>query len=116
MDKHLTDETEKTGSHTEPVAGSQNSVAFIRSDEKETPNPDEKPGKEIPPKPDEKPEKPAPETEKPDIHEMPKTRDNPEVEKTDIEEVPDINITDIPDTEIPEMPDTNIEEMPDQTA
>lgn len=115
MNKHLTDETEKTGSHTEAVAASQqNSVDFIRSEE--TPaNPDEKPGKEVPAKPDEKPEKPAPETEKPDIHEMPKTRDNPEVEKTDIDEVPDTQITEIPDTEIPEMPNTHIEEMPNQT-
>jgi outer membrane biosynthesis protein TonB len=117
MDKHLTNETEKTGLHTEAVINPQQQQwGGPTGAEKETAaNPGEKPDKEIPPKPDEKPEKPAPETEKPDIHEMPKTRDNPEVEKTDIEEMPDTDITDIPGTDITEMPDTSIEEMPDQT-
>jgi hypothetical protein len=66
--------------------------------------------------PNEKPDIVTPETEKPDVHEMPKTTDNPEVEKTDIEEVPDTEIEEIPDTEPAEMPDTHIEEMPEQTT
>ena len=120
MNNHLTDAAEKTGLHTEVFISHQlqqwDGASGITSAEKETPdNPGEKPGKEVPPKPAEKPAKPAPETEKPDVHEMPETRDNPEVEKTDIEEVPDTDITDIPETDIPEMPNTNIEEMPDQT-
>ncbi len=53
----------------------------------------------------EKPDIITPETEKPDIHEMPKTKDNPEVEKTDIDEVPNTDIPDVPDTKIEEMPD-----------
>jgi hypothetical protein len=120
MEDHLISETEKAGLQTAQVLfpqQQQRNDNGLTGEEKETPaNPGEKPGKEMPSKPEEKPEIPVPETEKPDIHEMPKTRDNPEVEKTDIDEVPDTQITDIPGTAIPEMPDTHIEEMPDQAV
>jgi hypothetical protein len=63
-------------------------------------------------KENDKPDTVTPETEKPDVHEMPKTKENPEVEKTDIEEVPDAEPEELPDTEITEIPDTHIDEMP----
>ena len=58
--------------------------------------------------PYQKPDIITPETEKPDTHEMPKTKDNPEVEKTDVDEVPD--------TKPPELPDTGVKEIPGQES
>lgn len=64
---------------------------------------------------DDKPGKVKPETEKPEVKEMPDTKEEPEVEKTDIEEVPDTEPPELPDTGGNEIPDTDIEEIPKTT-
>src|SRR6478736_674201 len=58
-----------------------------------------------------KPEKPIPETEKPDVHEIPNNK-NPEIENTDIDEVPGTEIEELPDAEPPEIPATDEKPVP----
>lgn len=51
----------------------------------------------------EKPDIITPETEKPDVHEMPQ-KDEPEIVETDIDEAPDTEIIEVPDTDTEKTP------------
>ena len=109
MEKQLANENIKTGLQAEAINSpqnyqQQNSTGLTDAIKNTVPNPHEKP------------EQPQPETEKPEVKEMPETTDKPEVEKTDIDEVPDEAIEEMPETEPIEIPDTNIQEMPAQNT
>jgi len=85
MKKHTTDESVKAGLQIEGDTAAHSNKG----------NHADGTGKPVPP---------VPETEKPDVNEIPDTK-KPEVERTDINE--------LPDTEPQEMPDTDTEEIPD---
>ena len=54
--------------------------------------------------PEQKPDMVTPETEKPDIQELPKTKNHPEVEETNIDEAPATEVKEIPGQQPAEKP------------